>query len=347
VDSGSITANIGTSGSLALDATLTGGTQKAIVRGGAKGTTTAADVTSTAEGTDHQALDVQIYHSGTAKDPTAIRVLTSSDVVTVTQATAANLNATVVQGTGTNLHTVIDSGSITVTQATGTNLHTVIDSGTISLPSGAATSALQTSGNSSLSSVDTKTPVLGQTVMASSSPVVIASNQSAVPVSGTVTANAGTGPFPVSDNGGSLTVDAIALPLPTGAATETTLAAVSAKLPATLGQKAMTASMAVVIASDQPSISTKLNSSTATLTNVAGSASSVTLLSANANRLGATIVNDSSAILYVKFGTTASSTSYTVRMTLNAYYEVPFGYTGRIDGIWTVAAGNARITELT
>ena len=29
----------------------------------------------------------------------------------------------------------------------------------------------------------------------------------AVPVSGTVTANAGTGPFPVSDNGGSLTVD--------------------------------------------------------------------------------------------------------------------------------------------
>lgn len=59
--SGTITANIGTSGSLALDATLTGGTQKAIVRGGAKGTTTAADVTSTASGANHQPLDVAIY----------------------------------------------------------------------------------------------------------------------------------------------------------------------------------------------------------------------------------------------------------------------------------------------
>lgn len=90
--SGTITANIGTSGSLALDATLTGGTQKAIVRGGAKGATTAADVTSTAEGTDHQALDVQIYHGSTAINPTAIRALTSSDVVTAAQGTAAGLS---------------------------------------------------------------------------------------------------------------------------------------------------------------------------------------------------------------------------------------------------------------
>jgi len=58
---GTVTANIGTSGSLALDATLTGGTQKAITRGGAKGSTTAADVTSTASGSNHQPLDVAIY----------------------------------------------------------------------------------------------------------------------------------------------------------------------------------------------------------------------------------------------------------------------------------------------
>jgi hypothetical protein len=45
----------------AADATLTGGTQKAIVRGGAKGSTTAADVTSTASGANHQPLDVAIY----------------------------------------------------------------------------------------------------------------------------------------------------------------------------------------------------------------------------------------------------------------------------------------------
>jgi hypothetical protein len=88
-------------------------------------------------------------------------------------------------------------------------------------------------------------------------------------------------------------------------------------------------------------------SSTATLSNVAGSASSVTVLASNAARLGASIQNDSSAILYVKFGTTASTSSYTVQMAANSHYEVPFGYTGRIDGIWASAVGNARVTEMT
>jgi hypothetical protein len=57
--------------------------------------------------------------------------------------------------------------------------------GTVSLPTGAATSAKQDTGNTSVASIDTKTPALGQATMANSRPVVIASNQSAVPVSGT------------------------------------------------------------------------------------------------------------------------------------------------------------------
>lgn len=61
---GTVTANIGTAGSLALDSTLTGGTQKAIARGGAKGATTAADVTSTSVDANTQALDVSV--KGTA-----------------------------------------------------------------------------------------------------------------------------------------------------------------------------------------------------------------------------------------------------------------------------------------
>jgi hypothetical protein len=48
---------------------------------------------------------------------------------------------------------------------------------------------------------------LGQKTSAASLAVTVASDQTAVPVSGTVTANAGTGPFPVSDDGGSLTID--------------------------------------------------------------------------------------------------------------------------------------------
>lgn len=80
---------------------------------------------------------------------------------------------------------------------------------------------------------------------------------------------------------------------------------------------------------------------------VAGSASSVSLLASNANRLGATITNDSTATLYVRLGATASTSNYTVKLTQDAYYEVPYGYTGAIDGIWSAASGNARITELT
>lgn len=94
-------------GALALDATLTGGTQQAIARGGAKGATTAATVTSTAEGADHQALDVQIYHGGAAKDPTQIRALTASDVVSadlrVSSAAVTTTNPVPVQSIATEL----------------------------------------------------------------------------------------------------------------------------------------------------------------------------------------------------------------------------------------------------
>jgi hypothetical protein len=86
----------------------------------------------------------------------------------------------------------------------------------------------------------------------------------------------------------------------------------------------------------------------ATLSNVASSATNVTLLAANANRIGATIFNDSTQVLYVKFGATASSTSYTVQVAASGYYEVPAPvYRGIIDGIWASANGNARLTELT
>lgn len=86
---------------------------------------------------------------------------------------------------------------------------------------------------------------------------------------------------------------------------------------------------------------------TATLSNVNASDSSVTLLAANTARLGATIVNDSTVTLYVKFGATASTTSYTVKLLAGAYYEVPFGYYGIIDGISASATGVIRITEIT
>ena len=86
----------------------------------------------------------------------------------------------------------------------------------------------------------------------------------------------------------------------------------------------------------------------ATLSNVASSATNVTVLAANANRKGAIIVNDSTAYLYLKFGATATTSSYTVKLYPDDYYEVPEPvYVGIIDGIWSAANGSARVTELT
>ena len=83
------------------------------------------------------------------------------------------------------------------------------------------------------------------------------------------------------------------------------------------------------------------------VTSVAGSASSVSLLAANTDRKGFIIYNDSTAILYIKLGATASTSSFTYRLTPNGIVTAEaFGYTGVIDGIWASAAGNSRITEL-
>lgn len=79
-----------------------------------------------------------------------------------------------------------DQSAVPASQSGTWNITNV--SGTVSLPTGAATGAKQDTGNTSVASIDTKTPALGQAAMASSVPVVIASNQSAVPVSGTVAA---------------------------------------------------------------------------------------------------------------------------------------------------------------
>ena len=89
---------------------------------------------------------------------------------------------------------------------------------------------------------------------------------------------------------------------------------------------------------------------TATTSSVAASASSVTLLAANSSRIGATVYNDSvSNNLYVLLGTGPVTTSlFTVILLKNGgYYEVPYGYTGNILGIWDGIIGYAQITELT
>jgi hypothetical protein len=91
---------------------------------------------------------------------------------------------------------------------------------------------------------------------------------------------------------------------------------------------------------------TNTKPNTATLANVASSATNVTLFAAASDDNGRTIYNDSTSVLYVKFGATASATSFTVLVAANGYYEFPQPvYTGQVDGIWASANGNARTTK--
>lgn len=85
---------------------------------------------------------------------------------------------------------------------------------------------------------------------------------------------------------------------------------------------------------------------TATLANVASSATNVTLFAANGRAVRRAVYNDSTAVLYIKFGATASTSSFTVAMATNTYYEFPLPiYNGQVDAIWASANGNARTTE--
>lgn len=89
-----------------------------------------------------------------------------------------------------------------------------------------------------------------------------------------------------------------------------------------------------------------MKSGTAALTNIAASASNVLFWGNNADRQGGCIYNDSTATLYLKLGTTASATSFTVLMVGGAYYELPAGYFASVSGIWDSATGSARVTEI-
>jgi len=122
--------------------------------------------------------------------------------------------------------------------------------------------------------------------------------------------------------------------LPTGAATETSLAAVAAT--------ASGSNLRVT-----PVNQTPIASSAAMVASVAASATNVTLLSANTERVGFAVYNDSTAVCYLKFGATASSTSFTVLLSGGSYYEYAGHgiYEGQVDAIWATATGSARVTS--
>ena len=216
------------------------------------------------------------------------------NVVSLPLPTGAATSA--LQTTGNNSLSSIDS------KITAVNTGAVVVSSSV-LPTGAATSALQTTGNNSLSSIDGKTATLVSgrvpvdpsgvtspvsfTRLASGTDSVTAnigttnglalditvdsllkpsSTLSAVStITNTVTVKADTlvnqtNAFKVDGSAVTQPVSVVSLPLPTGAATESTLSALSAKFSA-LGQTTMAASVPVVLASNHSDIVTKTSAS--------------------------------------------------------------------------------------
>lgn len=104
---------------------------------GAPNTTANAWPVKVSDGTDI----LQITAAGEATVSVTQPLPTGTNSIGQVTANAGTGNFTVIQPTGTNLHTVVDSGSVsasqsgawtvTAVQPTGTNLHTVVDSGTV------------------------------------------------------------------------------------------------------------------------------------------------------------------------------------------------------------------------
>ena len=87
----------------------------------------------------------------------------------------------------------------------------------------------------------------------------------------------------------------------------------------------------------------------ATLSTVASLATSQTVLAANTSRRGVLMVNTDANALRIKYGATASASSFSVIISSGAYWEMPKPiYVGIIDGLWDAdGSGSVFVTELT
>jgi hypothetical protein len=130
-----------------------------------------------------------------------------------------------------------------------------------------------------------------------------------------------------------------------GLATQTTLAAVLAKLTADPATQTTLAAVLTKL-SDGSQLQKKTPLTSNTTARVASSATVVTLQAANAARRALKIFNESTSVLYVKDGSVASITDYSVQVQPGQGYEWPLPiYTGIVTGLWVSANGAAQLTE--
>jgi hypothetical protein len=83
------------------------------------------------------------------------------------------------------------------------------------------------------------------------------------------------------------------------------------------------------------------------VTKVDASLTNISLVAANVDRKMVTFYNNSTASLFIKFGSLASLTSFSLKIGAGDYMEFPYPcYIGQIDGFWDAVNGNVMITEI-
>lgn len=240
------------------------------------------------------------------------------------------------------------------------------------LPTGAATELTLNSAATVLGNIETvisgtlstsldAATLIGQDIMANSLPVVLASDQSDIPVTldtsllATVAAQTDKSQFTKLTDGvdtalittsGELNVIATAQPgVDVGDVTINNASGASA-VNIQDGGNSITIDGTITSITDTV-ITKKLGAVTPSQSSPSITVASTSILSSNSGRLGATIYNEGAAICYMKLGATASITSYTLQIAVGGYYELPFSYTGAVDGITSVGTAQLRVTELT
>jgi len=85
-----------------------------------------------------------------------------------------------------------------------------------------------------------------------------------------------------------------------------------------------------------------------TVTGFDANTTSVTVLATNTARCGATFFMDGNSRAFIKLGTGASTTDFSILLRNNGYFELPASYTGEVSAVFNNNANNTlRITEIT
>jgi hypothetical protein len=261
-------------------------------------------------------------------------------------------------------------GLVSAVQSGTWNLTNI--SGTVSLPTGAATETTLSTLNGKVTACNTGAVTISAALPAGTNNIGDVDVLTLPNVTLASQANPFTSAIPISDNAGSITVDGTVaatqsgtwnitnvsgtISLPTNAATESTLSTLNGKVTAcntgavaiSTALPAGTNNIGDVDVLTLPDVALK-NYSTSAVTNVVSAATSTSILASNANRRMAIMVNDTDRNTYVKLGATASTTSFSYKLSPGQILELPIPiYTGAIDAIWDASpTGSMRVTEIT